>query len=211
MDFLKAQADIAQSKASTDVSYAQLAKLNAETKALIDKNKTDPATNALRLAQSQGNISSVSSLTKDPAIMGAVGTSFLSRGFFGGASPYKLSGEQQNFIAGVEQMRGQLTLDNLINSKSQGATFGALSEGELKILNESATKIGKWAVKDDNGNVIGYDTSEKAFKAELDRINNFSKLDYVLKGGNPDDIGATITDDGHIWSQNSDGTITQLK
>ena len=211
MDFLKAQADIAQSKASTAMSYAQLAKLNAETKAIIDKNKTDPATNALRLAQSQGNISTVDKLAKDPAIMGAVGTSFLSRGFLGGATPYKLTGEQQNFIAGVEQMRGQLTLDNLINAKAQGATFGALSEGELKLLNESATKIGKWAIKDSEGNVVGYDTSEKAFKSELDRINNFSKLDYILKGGNPNDIGATITDDGHIWSQNSDGTITQLK
>lgn len=118
---------------------------------------------------------------------------------------------RQDFVAGVEQLTSQLTLDNLIKAKAQGATFGALSEGELKILSGGATKINSWAIKDKNGNVTGYKTSEKNLKRELDKIRNFSKKDYILKGGNPTDVGAQTMSDGSIWSKNSDGTFTQIK
>ena len=49
------------------------------------------------------------------------------------------------------------------------------------------------------------------FKKELDKINNFAKLDYILKGGDPSDVGAKIMPDGTIWSSNSDGTFTKIK
>ena len=42
-------------------------------------------------------------------------------------------------------------------------------------------------------------------------INNFAKLDYIVKGGNPSDVGAKIMADGTVWAANSNGTYTQIK
>lgn len=165
-----------------------------------------PATQ-LQLAQSQGNIENVNTLLKDKYLTGAVGPNPLGRlNVIGG-----ITGGTTNFVAGVEQLRSQLSLDSLINAKARGATFGALSEGELNILSNSASKLGTWALKDSNGDVIGYKTSESNFKRELDKINNFAKLDYILKGGAPEDVNAKVLDDGTIWTANSDGTYTQLQ
>ena len=207
MDFLKSQADLAQ-------THAQTAKLKVDTQKIIDENnaKIAPATKAVQLAQAQTNISSVDSLLKDEAIRGAVGPSTLGRGFFGGGTIDSLTGAKQNFIAGIEQLRSQLNLDTLIKAKAQGATFGALSDQELRVLASAATRLGTWAITDKKtGQVTGYNVSEKEFKKELDKINSFSKLDYVLKGGKPTDVGVIVTDDGNMWSQNSDGSMTLLK
>src|SRR3990167_5573992 len=99
-----------------------------------------------------------------------------------------LTGERQNFISGVEQIADQLNLDKLIQSKAQGATFGALSDNELRVLASAATRIGTWRVRDGNGNIIGYNTSEANFRKEMDKINNFARLDYILKGGMPENV-----------------------
>lgn len=122
-----------------------------------------------------------------------------------------LTGERSNFIGGVEQLRSQLNLDTLIDAKNKGATFGALSDQELKVLSSAGTKLGTWAVKDSNGDVIGYRTSEANFRQELDKINYFAKLDYVLKGGNPAEVGVIENKDGTMWVQNSDGTLSPLQ
>ncbi|MBX4188172.1 MAG: hypothetical protein KW793_03495 [Candidatus Doudnabacteria bacterium] len=181
------------------------------------------------LSQSQGNIVQVSELLNSGGLTSAVGTSFLSRApsgfwgsigaiasvlgipsFFNGAYK-KLTGQHQNFISGVEQLRSNLNLDALIDAKARGATFGALSDQELKVLSSSATKIGTWALKDKSGNIIGYNASEKDFKNELDKVNRYAQLDYLLRGGRPEDVGATTLADGTIWVKNSDGTFTKLR
>ena len=92
-------------------------------------------------------------------------------------------GKKSEFVAGVEQLTGELTLNNLINAKARGATFGALSEGELKILASSASKIGTYAIKDKSGNIKGYKTTEKGFQRELDNIKNAAIKDFELKTG----------------------------
>ncbi|OQB04534.1 MAG: Transglycosylase SLT domain protein [Parcubacteria group bacterium ADurb.Bin216] len=81
-----------------------------------------------------------------------------------------VTGKTQEFIGKVEQLVKDLALQNLIKSKGEGATFGALSEGELKLLMETASPISKWAIKDDKGNVIGYDIDQASFRRELERI-----------------------------------------
>ena len=64
-----------------------------------------------------------------------------------------------------------LSLEALIEAKSRGATFGALSDTEMQILASAASKIGTWRnVKD--GRVTGYDASESSFKEELNNIRN---------------------------------------
>jgi hypothetical protein len=86
-----------------------------------------------------------------------------------------------------------------------------LSNQELQVLSSSATKLGTWAIPDKNGQTVGYNTSEANFKKEIDKINNFAKLDYILKGGNPSDVGVQQLPDGSFATQNSDGTISIIK
>ena len=149
------------------------------------------------------------------AIPGSIGGAIIGAGtaLFGiGKQAYsQLSGAEQDFIGSVEQLRSNLNLDSLIDAKSRGATFGALSDQELKVLSNAATKIGQWAIKDSNGNVVGYNVSQGAFKKELEKINNFAKLDYIIKGGDPMDVNAQMQSDGSIWVKNSDGTLTKIK
>ena len=159
-------------------------------------------------AQAQANVESLTSLVSDPNIRTAVGPSRLAR--FVGAGLDRATGGRQNFIASVEQIRSNLNLEALIGAKARGATFGALSDQELQVLASSASKIGTWAKKDGDGNVVAYNANEKDFKKELDKINNFARLDYIRKGGLPEDIGAVLMTDGNYYVQNSDGSYTQI-
>lgn len=146
----------------------------------------------------------VNSLLNDPALQNAVGPNVFSR------LGYVTAG-MANFIGQVEQLRSKLTLDALINAKAQGATFGALSEGELNILKSSASKLNSWEQKDSTGKVIGYAAKESDFKSELDRINNMAKQDYLLKGGDPSLIGLHQTPDGQVYAENWDGSFTKFR
>jgi len=95
----------------------------------------------------------------------AVGTIKLGR-----HAPFQW-GQKQEFIGGVEQLVSTLSLESLINAKSQGATFGALSDNEMRILASSATQIGSWTMRDKKGRVTGYKIGEQAMKDELDKIS----------------------------------------
>lgn len=161
----------------------------------------------LALAQTKGNIDLITGLTSNRKLNSAVGPNAFARASFTNL----ITGGKSDVIATIEQLRSQLTLDSLINAKAKGATFGALSEGELKVLSQSASQLGTWAIKDPQGNVKGYKTSESSFKKEMDKINNFARLDYLLKGGTPTEIGVQVQADGTYWVRNSDGTYTELK
>jgi hypothetical protein len=167
------------------------------------------STGNLRLAQAQGNIQLVDSVLNNPALTSSVGPTMFSR--IRGKGLYALTGQTQDFTSSVQQLTSQLSLDSLIRAKANGATFGALSEGELKLLSASASKIDSWAKKDGDGNYKAFNVSEKAFKQELDRINNLAKLDYLLKGGSPQDINVQVLPDGTYWTKNNDGTLTELQ
>lgn len=215
-------------KLALDIQRAQLAKAQAELgtvntgitdiggrKYLINtktgniiKEITPSAVagNEQQLAQQKAGIDLTNGLVTSNYLSGAVGPNGLSR-----LSPFSyFTGGKQNFIAGVEQLRSGLNLQSLIDAKAKGATFGALSDQELQVLANTATKIGTWAIKDDKGQVTGYNVGEADFKRELDKINNFAKMDYILKGGNPAEVGVTTMPDGTHWVKNSDGTLTQL-
>lgn len=192
--------------------------INSKTGDTIKEIAGTSGTDTKRLAVDKSNIDTITALTRAPGLQGSVGPSSVNRGEislpFGIHIPFGASnftGSKSDFIGSVQQVQNQLTLENLQNAKANGATFGALSEGELSLLNSSATKLGTWAIKDEAGNVTGYKASESDFKKELDKINNFAKLDYILKGGDPTDVGVEEMQDGTLWSKNSDGTYTQLQ
>lgn len=97
----------------------------------------------------------------------------------------KLTGSGQDFAGGVHKLVGGLTLQSLIDAKARGATFGALSEGELNILANSASAINDWELKDDKGKGLGvWNIDEKSFKKELDTIQNLTRRALLLSQGN---------------------------
>ena len=180
--------------------------INSKTGEVIMDYSGGGAGGAQQLAYSSQKIKDISALLTDGSLDSAVGPQGLAR-----MSMNSFTGAKSNFIAGIEQLREQLTLDKLVQAKQSGATFGALSDGERQTLAAAATKLGTWAVRDNAGNVKGYKASETDFKAELDKINNFAKLDFILKGGNPEAVDVQEMDDGTLWTKNSDGTYTQIK
>lgn len=234
-DLYKAAGNYANSKTATTVKAPEVQKINGVD---MQWNPTTAKWETISSGQTEGlsmqkerskaNVEQITELANN-LVSSAVGTGALSRsqpGFFRNVGKgltifglpqtligayQRVTGEQQNFIAGVEQLRSGLNLETLIQAKAQGATFGALSDQELKVLSSSASKIGTWAVKNSDGDIVGYNTSEANMRKELDKINNFAKIDYIIKGGDPMDVNAQMQSDGTIWVKNSDGSLTQIK
>lgn len=180
--------------------------INSQTGEVVkDYKPGDSVSTPMQQAQSKSQIDQIANILSSGNLKTSVGPNSLSRIDVGSWRGVLTPGAS-NFVADVEQLRQGLTLENLQNAKANGATFGALSEGELNLLTQSASKLGTWAVKDKNGNVVGYNAKESDFRKELDKINNFAKLDYVLKGGTPADVGLQQVN-GEWVSQNSDGTV----
>ena len=103
------------------------------------------------------------------------------------------------FIGGVEKLISTGTIKSLIDSKAQGATYGALSDRELGIIAASFSKIGKWKVETKDGRVIGYNVSAKDMAEELNRIKASSeKVINDLQGKIPTESGGdSIEDDDY--------------
>lgn len=112
-----------------------------------------------------------------------------------------------SFVSSVEQLIDQKTIETLVEAKKNGATFGALTEKELALLQTSASKIANWRVVDKNGKVIGYEVGEQEMQDELNLLKS------VIEKGLRNQVSNTIkeTDDGKMWSINPNGTITELK
>ena len=100
-------------------------------------------------------------ITDEKGLKSAVGT------FTGGRLPTPISGAKQRFLGTVDQIVSTEALDSLIEAKGKGATFGALSEGEMRILKSAATKFGTWEVRDKDGAITGYNVREEDFLKEL--------------------------------------------
>lgn len=126
------------------------------------------------------------------AIPGALGGAALGFGTSAAqAIPY-FSGAAQNFIGDVDQLSSKEFIDNLINVKGQGATFGALTEKEGMALRDAATKLNNWKIADSSGKTIGYNIDEASFVTELNRIKELAQKGIAYKGGNI--LGGTVTD-----------------
>ena len=180
--------------------------INTQTGEVIkDFGVSDTPINELKNAVIQQQVSQVDDLKAHKGFNSAVGPVGLGR-----IALRDVAGAKDSFIGSVEQLTSGLTLEQLIKAKDSGATFGALSDAELRLIEQSATKINKWAMKEDD-KTVGYDVSEKDFMTELDTIANFRKLDAVLKGVDPASVGVVQTPDGHYWAKNGDGSVTRIR
>lgn len=184
---------------------------NPKTGVLVPFQATKSGTkSALQLAEANSAIEKTTSLLGHKGLPGTVGPNPLARSY---PDFNFFTGVRQGFIAEVQKLTSGLTVKTLQDAKANGATFGALQNKELTLLADSASTINNWAIHQDGDPekpVIGYNANETDFKNEIQRINNFAKLDYLIKGGNPAEIGANVMPDGTIWGVDWTGNLTQI-
>ncbi len=188
---------------------AQIDKVQKETRLLGEptEKETKEMKEALMEAESsipvmQDKIDAVDTLSIHSGFDTRVGPNFLTRGprgFFGGlgrvvsgvgiptviGSAYtELTGKGQDFAGGIHKLVGGLTLDSLIAAKARGATFGALSDSELKILANSATAISDWEIKDKNNRGTGFwNIDQESFKRELKTVQDLTRRALIQSQG----------------------------
>ena len=84
-------------------------------------------------------------------------------------------------------------MKKLIEAKAAGATFGALSNQELGLLERSANVLNKWAIRDpDTGELLGFKVSDEKVNEELQKLKDKILLGI---GKNVIDENTTLADD----------------
>lgn len=183
-------------KLDLEMKQLQIDKLRTEMRLLSEPSEAELKATEEAMQNAQASIlvmndklTAIDLLKESEGISSRVGTTALDRtttGFLGGFAKLtsgigtksalddirdKISGEGQDFAGGVHQLVSGLGLDALIAAKARGATFGALSDAELKMLANSATKINDWEIRDENNKPTGiWNIDEQSFQDELDNI-----------------------------------------
>lgn len=175
----KAKYELESARLDNKLKQAQLNRTIKETSLLGKQTATESKAEAAALKEAnssipvmQDKITLIDALSKHKGLTGSVGAYKVAR-----FTPFSIDkAAKQEFAGGIHKLVGGLTLDNLIAAKARGATFGALSEGELRILANSATAITDWEVKDDNGKGTGvWAIDQSSFKRELDTIKQYTQ------------------------------------
>lgn len=170
---------------ATQIKQAQLAKIQKETSLLgeptpAQQRKTEEAikNTEASLPIMQDKVNSIDDLLTSPGFNSRVGTTAVTRK----AVPKwynpltwtgtldDLTGAGNQFAAGVHRLVSGLSLDSLIEAKSRGATFGALSDAELQMLANSASSINDWEIVEDGVRTGIWQIDEASFTEELNRI-----------------------------------------
>lgn len=190
----KLSLSLALMQADLDFKRKQTALLGTPTKKELEETKAKLQNAKDSVPIMEKKIEDIEALKNSAGLNSRVGTSIATRtptGFFGfvGKSAIpgvsmglwedwkdKLTGEGQDFAGTVHNLVTGLTLQELIDAKANGATFGALSDAELMLLSKSATKINDWEIKDKNGVGTGvWEINEEAFIKELGVIQEYTR------------------------------------
>lgn len=161
-------------------------------------------TTATDKAKAQGRVLNeksklIDSILESKALDSVVGPTPFTRGF-GRASGFvpktisffNIFGILDEFLGAddivglVEQLVSKEFLQNLIDVKAQGATFGALQKAEQDALTNAAIAIGNARIfsgKGEERKVIGYDLSEKQFKRQMNIVKTNADLAYKRSTG----------------------------
>lgn len=125
----------------------------------------------------QGKMSKIEDLINHDGLDAAVGA------FRSNINPFQMH-SKETFIAGVENLISEETLQSLIALKAEGGTLGALSDAELQILQEVATYISSPSIRKTNerGEVTGYAMPEKEMKDALLQIRERTANILALAG-----------------------------
>lgn len=181
---------------------------NLKTKVAGALSKTTAPVASKSQEEAKGRVALIDQILTSPGLSGAVGPNLLSR-FRPIAS---LTGSTADFLGKVRQLTSQETLDTLLNLKKSGGTLGALSDQERIMLQDAATSINSWALRDDKGNIYAYKVSEKTFKDELNRLKGLAQKAITNAGSSAgsSNLNSQTMSDGTQWVQNEDGTFSQL-
>jgi|GEM_PF-6805895 len=116
---------------------------------------------------------------------------------------------ENDYISSVENILNSLTLNTFAEAKAKGMTFGAMSEGEWRILANTASRITQRRVKSsdkENARVIGYSGSKDAFLSDIKVIENSIKNRY--KNATGVEFGSDTLDVDENGFINIDGELS---
>jgi hypothetical protein len=167
----------------TPAQWLEQQKTQREELAKTQKDKEQANKDALTLDQ---NIRQVDTILGSGALNTIIGPTFLNRGVarqkgvattiasaltggLGIGSLYDEATRADDTVGLIQQIVDKQFLDELVNVKAKGATFGALTDKEGQALRNAGTAISNSVIERD-GKVIGYDMSEKEFKNQLNII-----------------------------------------
>lgn len=107
-------------------------------------------------------------------------------------SPWdSLTGKKRDYLARMNNVLQTNVLQEIIDAKAKGATFGALSNEELRMLQTmSSAAMGSARVKD--GKTIGYDITADEMERQL-RLLRDGYLSNITRitGNNPNELEQT--------------------
>lgn len=75
---------------------------------------------------------------------------------------------KSDYLANVQRLLEDKTLQEIVDRKNAGATFGALSDTELKALQSASSVLAGAARRDEKGKIVGFDISEAEMKRQLE-------------------------------------------
>lgn len=209
LSYLQSQIKNPMLKLDLAIKQQNLDKLKKETQLLGEPTVKEKAKEKEKLKSTQGQnqvladkVNLVDAIINSGGLSSRVGTSFITRKattfggnitriFSGVGLPSEINslvsgvtGKGQQFSGAVHKLASREFLDALINAKSQGATFGSLTEREGDALRASATQINDWEIKDKNGIGTGvWNIDEESFKRELENIKMLANRAIVNSGG----------------------------
>ena len=118
-----------------------------------------------------GNVDPVSQFNEEQKIKtldslmannGGIGLATSAGPLRGAPIPFLFKDTINDWRADIISISSKLTMDNLVNLKGEGATFGALSDPERIAIGQAASAIVSSAILDKNGNPTGkFKMSEK--------------------------------------------------
>jgi hypothetical protein len=123
-----------------------------------------PSESAINEAESM--ISKLETILNHPGLDSAVGPTPFTRGMFAIKDVW---GNRDAFLGLANQVISSKALNELIEAKGKGATFGALSDTEMAILRAASTALGGWERTKD-GRLTKFDVDEKSFKTEVNKL-----------------------------------------
>lgn len=99
-----------------------------------------------------------------------------------GISPDSLNVYKQDALATAKNLVSNQTLQALADAKSKGITFGALSEGELGLVSDAASRISsKLKIDPVTKEITGFTGSESQFKEDLKTIKDNLQKSIITK------------------------------
>lgn len=122
--------------------------------------------------------------TLDKLTQGSVGLSTSAGSVRGAPIPFLFKNSINDWRADAINIIQKLTVDELGRVKSDGVTFGQLSNGERQAVGDAATALSAASIKDEEGNPTGkFRMSEQKVIDEFNKIKQGYILDFERRTG----------------------------